>query len=78
MRKAVAYKRLKKWKIIKPSPQKVVAVAHEMWQLQGSEWNILVFLIGDPLIYGRWLIYLRAVVDIWRFECIKHLVTSIP
>ena len=56
MRKAVAYKRLKKWKIIKPSPQKVVAVAHEMWQLQGSELNILVFLIGDPLIYGRWLL----------------------
>ena len=43
MRKAVAYKRLKKWKIIKPSPQKVVAVANEMWQLQDSEWNILVF-----------------------------------
>ena len=37
MRKAVAYKRLKKMENYKPSPQKVVAVAHEMWQLQGSE-----------------------------------------
>ena len=55
MRQVVAYKSLKKWKIINRKAQKVVAVAYRRWSSTRS-WNCkalsgktLVFWIGGRL-----------------------------
>lgn len=55
----------KQWKIIKPSPQKVVAVTCKRFQLQGFNWKIWCF--GSVVAYGRWS-FVR-VGHTWRFDC---------
>lgn len=55
----------KQWKIIKPSPQKVVAVTCKRFQLQGFNWKSWCF--GSVVAYGRWS-FVR-VGHTWRFDC---------